>query len=503
MVGTLAENLLGPLSSWLAGHTGLYFPPERWDDLNRGVAAAARALDFHDAESYVCSLLDSAGTESQIEGLARHLTVGETYFFRHQKALEALRDHVLPELIEARRQTGRCLRIWSAGCCTGEEAYSLAILLRQILLDWRDWKIAILGTDINTHFIRRARQGMYRDWSFRETAPEFQRRYFSNPQKDCFEILPDIRSMVTFEPCNLAREPFLPNGGGAMDLILCRNVLMYFSPPQARETMRRLHGCLAADGWLAVSPTEASQSLMGGFFPVTFPGAVLYRKTAAAGSTVGPALAMPPEDWIPQTAHGEADRSPVYDAPLPACAVPLPASAPPREPPSALEQARDLYELGDSITAAKILLDALAATPNDARCLALLTRIRANQGALEEALGWCEKAIAADKLNPGAHFLLGAIFQEGGRQVEAAASLKRALYLDQDFVLAHFSLGNLRQRQGRHKESLRHFENALRALRACPAHLPLPESEGITPERLAEIIHTAIQPAMVQTMARQ
>jgi chemotaxis protein methyltransferase CheR len=168
-----------------------------------------------------------------------------------------------------------------------------------------------------------------------------------------------------------------------------------------------------------------------------------------------------------------------------------------------LEQVRDLYELGDSITAAKILLGALAATPDDARCLALLARIRANQGALEEALAWCEKAIAADKLNPGAHYLLGAILQEGGRLTEAAASLKRALYLDQDFVLAHFALGNLRQRQGRHKESLRHFENALRALRACPAHLPLPESEGITPERLAEIIQSAIQPATAQTMNRQ
>jgi chemotaxis protein methyltransferase CheR len=418
--------------------------------------------------------------------------------------LEALRDQVLPELIAARRQNGRTLRIWSAGCCTGEEAYSLAILLRQILLDWRDWKIAILGTDINTHFLRRARQGVYRDWSFRETAPEFQRRYFSNPQKDCFEILPEIRSMVTFESFNLAREDhsFLPNGD-AMDLILCRNVLMYFSPQQARETLRRLHGSLAPDGWLAVGPAEALQSLMEGFFPVNFPGAVVYRKTAAAGSRAEPALAMPPEEWSPQTEIGDGDRSHAYDVPLPAFAVPLRESAPPREPPPEEEQARDLYELGDYITAANILLGVLAATPDDARCLALLARIRANQGALEEALAWCEKAIAADKLNPGTHYLLGAIFQEGGRLTEAAASLKRALYLDQDFVLAHFALGNLRQRQGRHKESLRHFENALRALRACPPNRPLPESEGIPPERLAEIIHAAIQPEMVQTMAGQ
>jgi chemotaxis protein methyltransferase CheR len=506
MAGIVAENLLAPLSSWLAGRTGLYFPQERWEDLKRGVAAAARDLAFPNVDSYIRSLLASEGTQSQIEGLANHLTVGETYFFRHRQTLEALRDHVLPQLIQARRQNGRTLRIWSAGCCTGEEAYSLAILLRQILPDWKSWKIAVLGTDINTQFLRRARGGVYRGWSFRETPAEFQQRHFSNLQGDCYEILPEIRSMVAFEPFNLAQEAAFSLPGGFMDLILCRNVLMYFSLQQARETVRRLRGALAADGWLAVSPTEASQSLMADFTPVAFEGAVLYRKTAAAAFSAKPLPLWQLCDRVPEAVSGDAGRSLLRAEALPAFARPLPEPAPPSGPPPSEGQARDLYELGDYSTAAEILQGALSRTADDARCLTLMARIRANQGALDEALAWCEKAIAAEKLEPGAHYLLGAILQEAGRPAEAAAALRRALYLDQDFVLAHFALGNLLAREGRRKESLRHFENALRALRTCPPQLPLAESEGITPERMAEIVQSAIQagtqPALSQAGER-
>jgi chemotaxis protein methyltransferase CheR len=388
------------------------------------------------------------------------------------------------------------LRIWSAGCCTGEEPYSLAVLLRQMLPDWRDWDIVILGTDINSNFLGRARLGVYRNWSFRETRPEVQRMFFNNLQEDRFEVLPEIRSMVKFDLLNLAQECYSSalKGTYALDLILCRNVLMYFSPDQARETVRRLRTSLATDGWLVVSPTDASPGIMAGFTPVVLPGAIFYRKADAPDfSARRPVDLHPKEEAIPATAVMVLDEAPLEAAAPPAEVAPL------RQPFFPVEQARYFYELGDYASSAEILLATLSRVPDDAPAMALLARVRANQGALPEALEWCAKAIAAEKLNPRYHYMLGAILEEAGRPVEAAASLKRALYLDPDFVLAHYSLGNLSRREGRTRESIRHFENALRALRACPADIPLPESEGITPGRLAQIIQSAIPPAMTNT----
>lgn len=514
MASSLRDDLLEALSHWLARQTGLYFPEERWTDLDRGIAAAARDLQLADAESYARTLIASGGSHEEIEGIVRHLTVGETYFFRHRPSIEALRFQALPALIRSRRQSGRTLRFWSAGCCTGEEPYSLAILLQQVLPDWRNWNITILATDINDQFLERARLGHYRGWSFRETDAEFQKRYFRSPQKDHFEILPDVKAMVTFRYFNLAAEGDRSHFADVqeMDLILCRNVLMYFSPEHARKTMQRLYGCLAPDGWLMVSPSEASHTLMADFAAPHSPGATLYAKqgTEAAGvpapmpqetavwSHVARADAVVEVPVAGVTGAREASQSQEATQSLDALTqvetpVSLPeASSSVRSTFSGEAQARALYERGDIADAIARLEDVLAGNPHDAPAMMLLARIRANQGALSGALAWCEKAIAADKLNPGAHYLRAAILQEDGRPGEAVASLERALYLDPGFVLAHFSLGNLCQRQGNHAGSMRHFRNALRALRACPADVALPESDGITPERLTAMIESAL-----------
>jgi chemotaxis protein methyltransferase CheR len=463
MSQTLSDCMLGLLSNALADQTGLHFPPERWPDLERGLAAAARELEFADAAVYARQLLSAVWTKGQIETLARHLTIGETYFFRHQESLAVLESHVLPELISARRQNGRYLRIWCAGCCTGEEPYSVAILLRRALPDWRDWGLTLLGTDINPHFLQRAQQGVYREWSFRETDSDFRRRYFTRTDQDDFLILSEIKAMVTFSNLNLARDyyPSPVNGTNAMDVILCRNVLMYFSAERSKEVLRGLHHSLVPGGWLIVSPSECSQTLLPEFAAVSFPGAMLYRKDSEA------AKIQDQSEW------------PAADTNLPTMPAPeiVWAEALPKLPSES-----ELKDFGGA---------------DDAAAAALLARQCANDGRLSEALEWGERAIAANKLNPGYHYLLGAILQEYGRLEEAAAALKRALYLDQDFVVAHFALGNLRKRQGRCREAERHFRNTLHVLRQCSPAEPLAESDGMSAERLAEIVQSMLQPAMV------
>ena len=185
-------------------HMGLGFPRDRWSVLHRALKRGASALGFKDVRSFVQWLLEWPFAEKRSEVLAPLLTVGETYFFRDPLLFEALEKHMLPRLLQARRTNGHRLTIWSAGCATGEEPYSLAILLDRIVPDPNQWEITVLGTDINESFLERAGTGLYTEWSFRNIPQEIKQRYFRQKGRD-FEIIPRIRERVRFSYLNLAK----------------------------------------------------------------------------------------------------------------------------------------------------------------------------------------------------------------------------------------------------------------------------------------------------------
>lgn len=463
----LSDPLLTRLSEFMSVQIGLHFPKERWNDLERGMVTAAQELGNQSVEEYVRKLLAEPIRHRQIAFLASHLTVGETYFFRDGNSFAALEQSVFPELIRSRCGSERRLRIWSAGCCTGEEPYSIAMLLDRLLPEHEQWQITILATDINPQFLQKAEQGEYGEWSFRETPAWVKERYFRSKRQGRFEIHPRIKKMVTFSYLNLADDvyPSLTNNTNAMDLILCRNVLMYLTAEHAARIAGNLYRALSDEGWLLTSPVEASNSLFSQFEPVNHSGTPFFHKTAGVQSYVlddpffkrsrHPAPAV-------STAAGEvpdAGDIPVF---MPPSIVP-PPDMPSSEP--------------------------VAVQPADAvDQLCISARRCANQGDLTEAAGWCEQAIAADKLNPQSHYLLASIRQELGQTDAAEQSLKRALYLDPDFVLAYFTLGNLRLSQGRQAEARRCFENAQGLLRQRPLEETIAESDGLTVGRLNEII---------------
>lgn len=472
---TLPSSLLLRLSELVAEQTGLNFPQERWGDLERGIAAAAPDFDFSDRESCVRWLLSVPLTRNTREILATHLSVGETYFFREKQNLEILEEQILPPLLQARRQNEQQrLRIWSAGCCTGEEAYTLAILLDRLIPDLQEWNITILATDFNPKFLRKAAQGIYSDWSFRDAPGWLRGRYFTKDKDGRYEIIPRIRKMVTFSYLNFADDvyPSLSNNTGAMDVIFCRNVLMYFSAQRAKQVVGNFHRALVDGGWMIVSATEASHRLLSLFAPVEFPGAVLYRKqrnTEFRKPKPAPDISEHPflqSSW-------EADTAPVSQ--------PIVQSEPIQVPP--------IDRTPEPQTQA-----------SETETPLIMARNCANQGRLSEALEWCEKAITADKMNPSHHYLQATILQEQGLHDIAIQSLMRALYLDPDFVLAHFSLGNLHQSQGRYREAQRYFGNVLALLRNHSSDETLTEADGLTVGRLAEII-TSLQASLPQSAA--
>jgi chemotaxis protein methyltransferase CheR len=480
MTSGISETLLTELSEFVATRMGLHFPMERWHDLENGIGSAASEFGFKDTETCIKWLVSSQLMKQEIEILASHLTIGETYFFRDKKSFEVLEKDILPGFILSRMGNEKRLRIWSAGCATGEEPYSIAILLNRMIPDIKDWNITILATDINPRFLAKAQKGLYSEWSFRDV-PAWTKNYF-NKTKHGFEIIPDIKKMVTFSYHNLAEDayPSLLNNTSAMDIIYCRNVLMYFSNEHAKRVVQALYLCLVDGGYLVVSPVETSQVLFSQYVAVNFPEALLYKKDTGKSQRIEEFI----PDVIPVIAFPEEKVKPaIKEQKI-------------TEPESVYKEAMALYDQGKYVQVAEKLIN-VASCDHDMRVMILLARAYANYGKTVPALEWCEKAIAIDRLDPGCHYLHAMILQERGQVEEAAKSLQRALYLDQDFVLAHFALGNLYKQQGKIKGSDRHFKNALALLGGFKNDEILPGSEGITAGRLSEIITSIKGKAML------
>jgi chemotaxis protein methyltransferase CheR len=449
------EILLSRISEFVAQAMGWDYPPSRHGDLRRGIAAAAKELGFDSAADCAHRCLAGVMTKPQLDRFASYLTVGETYFFRESKAFENLANDILPKLAG---RTDRTLRIWSAGCCTGEEPYSIAILLRELLPDWRQWKITILATDINQRFLRKAEAGLFGEWSFRSAPAWLKSRYFRAPSEGRFEILPEIAEMVHFAHLNLAADDYsaVLSEFGPMDVIFCRNVLMYFQSSQARKVVERLYRAQAEGGWLIVGASELSHNLFSPYFPVNLNGSFLYQKD----SNKPPAAVRETMPFTSDLLNRE-----VIDLDVPFLVSAAPEPAP-----------QEFAELPEPVP------------EPESTALSIEARSFADQGNLTAALGCCDRWIAADKLNPASHYLRSVVLQEQGAILEAIQSLQRALYLDPEHVLAHFAMGNLARGRNQFLESRRHLSNALRLLKTFSPQTVLPESDGVTAARLAEII---------------
>jgi chemotaxis protein methyltransferase CheR len=494
MSGKIDDQLLDEIADLVAERIGLHFPPERLADLERGLSAAAADFDFDNVESCLRWLSSSPLTKNQIEVLASHLTVGETYFFREKKSLEIVEQSILPNLIKSRGNDRR-LRIWSAGCCTGEEPYTIAIMLAAIIPDLERWNITLLATDINPRFLSKASAGVYSDWSFRDTPEGIRGQYFHKAKGGNFEIISRVKNLATFAYLNLAEDAFpsLTNNTNAMDIIFCRNVLMYLAPRHVRTIARNFYRCLTESGWLVVSPSDTSQELSSQFAMVHGSGAILYRKSTACRE---PDRVLPsrepdesPVSWLASVSPRAEPEKPAYVPPAelePPGAAGEQAGSPSAD--AVPDGALTLYEQGRYAAAADRLAAQLRKAPQDEQAMTLLARVHANQGNLAEALAWCDQAIARQKMNPGIHYLRATILQERGALDEAVRSLERILYLDPNFALAHFTLGMIALQLGRLEASDKHFENTRALLATHPPEEVLPDSGGITAGRLTEVI---------------
>lgn len=354
------------------------------------------------------------------------ITVGETYFFRYPDHFAAMRNRILPSLIAARRET-RHLRIWCVGCSNGAEPYSVAIVLRELLgASVDDWRIALIGGDISEKALAAAQSGRYSAWALRTMGPEDRARYFDQ-DGSIWVLKPEYRRMVRFERQNILDllSPVPPIEWSDFDLVLCRNVLIYFSPRQAVEITAALRRSLARDGELILGHAEATLASDPDLLNMP-------RLTSEFRQALAPTPAyVPPE--LP---------------PLPATLVPAPKASPAAAPISHAEGVDEIQHLADA-------------------------------GAYEEAARLCRELIAHDPTSVRLQYYDAVLRQVLDDASGAEAALKRALYLDRSFVLAHHRLGMLLLALGRKSDARRSLLTAARLAEAAPASEPLPEGHGV------------------------
>jgi chemotaxis protein methyltransferase CheR len=397
------------------------------------------------------------------------ITIGETYFFRNQDQFNALRTSVLPEIIRKHRKAGdKQIRIWSAGCASGEEIYSIAILLRELIPDFSTWLIHLLGTDINAAGLERAEQGIYRNWSFRNETPEhLAHRWFSR-QGDQFKIDASIREMVTFGLLNLVSHDYpsaMPETQH-MDLILFRNVSIYFDQPTTLAIIKRLQSALTVDGWLVVGHAEPLASIYQGFTPQNFPNAVLYQNAPAQPKVE---RVFP----LPISGPTTAQLSPVAIATTPAWHTPQ------RETSSEFST-KPLPPLPP-----KTPHTPQVPSPTEILSQAKLAADQENWDEANRLLAFAERQ---NKFQPEVYYLRALVQMQTGDLEAAMVSLRRTIYCDSKFALAFYTLGEIYEKRKAFKDAARTWELARSAVADLNLQDPIRFSDDITVEMLLGLV---------------
>jgi chemotaxis protein methyltransferase CheR len=438
---------LEKLVSLIRDTTGNVISPARYPFLEEVAQRRARSRGFPSVKDYVHAL--SANTlDGEWESLIPLVTIKESYFFRAPQQFDAIREHVLPRLIQARAQT-RHLRIWSAACARGEESATLAMLLNEepCLVGW-DW--TILATDVDEGALSGARLGLYGDRAVNQVPPDLMERYFRRRGK-LFELDPELRSRILYRSLNLAHTPFsLPFT--ECDLVLLRNVLIYFRRPLQRKVVSHVGRILSPQGFLFLGASETLWQIQEDLEAVDLGSCFCYRHRS------GPPPAPP-------------EPAPVRKRPaIPVAPTPKPTPAPVRVP-QPVPAPEPIAAMTAPVNAPFGVPELLARAARD---------LAANR--IDDAARAIEQVMETDPSDPEVYALEGFLHDLSGRADDATASYRAALYLDPALFQVRLLLADSLLRLG-HRDLARHqYREALASLEsgrertlAIFADLPLPD----------------------------
>lgn len=443
------------LKQAIIARTGHFYYQDKDDLLWDRVARRLAATRASSSGDYLGRLADPSDGEAEWAALEAEITIGETFFFRYAEQFVALRETILPDLLQ-RRAESRRLRIWSAGCATGAEPYSLAILISDMLGEaLPDWRVSILGSDINDTFLEAARQARFGRWALRAVAPGDRDRWFLESGRNAWTLKSNYRGLVRFERGNLLDllGPAPPLELADFDLILCRNVLIYFHADTVTQIVEALGRRLAAGGWMLLGHAEPNPDFNRFLSPVSLPGAVAYRPLGEAAPTQAP---PPPAPWTP---------SPPPPAPA--------GSAPPVPPPVRLLGPAPREPVPPAVDAIDASLDEIRGLADAGDYAGAEIKLRA--------------LLMAQPDNAALHYYGGLIDQALDRLAKAESGFQKALYLDPNFVMARYHLGLVRLARGRLAAGRKAIAVAATMAGTLTTDARLPEGAGLTAGELREL----------------
>ncbi|MCB1463303.1 MAG: protein-glutamate O-methyltransferase CheR [Nitratireductor sp.] len=476
----MLDPVFGEIRAFVVNATGNVRLSQNTSFLMEKVARRLQVRGMSSLQTYMGLLRDEVVGRAELDHLISELTIGETSFFRHREQFDALRDKVLPEVID-RNLVTKQLRIWSAGCSNGAEAYSIAIVLAPLLdTVLRDWDVTILGTDINRAFLAEAERGSYSSWILRNFSDDQLPLYFRR-EGHAWSIRERYRRKARFAWENLLQgEAAFSGHRSPFDIIFCRNVMIYFDSDNNQRLTQALAGALGANGLLFVAPADVHQHLAANLANENQISPGIFRKRTETATHAGAA---------PQFPHAlQANRA-------------TPADDKKGSGRNAVSP-RDAVSLRDTgrrhIGAERKTVRVPAARPrrpvaagsqkNGEAVLELETVIEsANKGDWAQAVRQCEQLLATDKLNASAHYYHGLVLQYAGNTREAEKAWRRSIYLDHGFALAHYQLGLSRKEAGDRNGATKAFRNAFAALEGRDEDQPADTFDKVTVGDLREL----------------
>jgi len=480
---------------WVESETGMDLTGSRFTRLRDAVS---KSLGRSDPETALARIVARPDLQAGfLERLTGEITVGESFFFRNASHFRVLRETVLPQIL-AENSSRREVRVWSAGCATGEEPYSLAILFDQLLGTRSGWQVSVLGTDLNPAFLQRAREARYRQWSFRQTDIHQNREYFT-PTGDTYRLADRLREHVRFATLNFVKDvyPSAFTGTIGLDLILFRNVAIYLKPEVTAAILRRFYQALRPGGWLLLGETEVTAAPSGSFEVRRFEHATLYRKAgdhgtsaisevdamlppALAGVALAPAVRLPNVPPLPEWVPLPRSRAVTVDEKSSAPGT-LSADAMVWEQ---LERALSTGRLDE----AERRLDGISAIKHRATMRLRFVRAllaRAEGASARRMLDLCLKE---EPLLLEAQLLKAGFAAEAGDLAAAEQACRRAVYINPRASIAHFQLALVLEQKGDTNGVTRSLKTTLKLISGEDPHALVEFGDGVCHGRLKEMI---------------
>ena len=479
----MKDPVLRGIGNLVGQHSGIFIRDQDYGAFAEKVGLRVKALglaslvDYHNC---LCKEL-ATGTDALVSGthhlgqlsprsewqeLYSILTINESYFFRDSNQLKLLAEQLLPDIINRKLAIAKTpgsspnpkprLRIWSAGCSTGEELYSIAIALDQLKFPWDQWDVQLLGTDISKTAVASARRGLYGSWSFRQVPGKIQRTYFE-AHNQLYKICDRLQQQVVFHWGNLLNDP-CPNpaiGLDSIDLIICRNVFIYLDSQAIGQIIQKFHGALGPQGYLLTGHAELYGQDTRQFQTLSFPASIVYQKTSGQGS-------QKPAQTVSATPC-KAPARPMAARPQPGAFL-----ASNKALDEALQEAETLLRQEAYAKAIQRVEPLLRTHPDCDAAHKIAARAHANMGRYDQAKQLCHRLLSRDPLSIDMVYLLAQIAEDQNDLAIAKEHLRKVIYLDSQFVKAYLDLGSIYEREQQAKKAEKMRRQALSLLAKLP-----------------------------------